>query len=104
MAKPNTYSQISMHFVFAVKHRKALILPEFKDRLMYYIHRIIVNKDQKPLAINGTCDHIHLFIGLSPAIYIPDLIRDIKSDSSQFINQNKLSTERFQWQEGYGAF
>ena len=100
----NTYSQISMHIVFAVKHRESLILPEFRDQLFSYIYGIIEGKNQKSLAVNGTSDHVHIFTGLTPVIYIPDFVRDIKSDSSLFINSNKLARKPFHWQEGYGIF
>jgi putative transposase len=100
----NTYSQISMQIAFAVKHRQALILPEFRDQLFRYIYGIIEGKMQKSLAVNGTADHVHIFTGLAPSIYIPDLVRDIKSDSSAFINTHKLSARPFHWQEGYGIF
>ncbi len=100
----NTYSQISMHIVFAVKHRESLILPEFRDELFRYIYGIIEGKKQKSLAVNGVADHVHIFAGLTPVIYIPDFVRDIKSDSSIFINSHRLSARHFQWQEGYGVF
>lgn len=49
-------------------------------------------------------DHIHIFIGYSPSQSLPDLLRDIKANTSKFINENKWLSGRFQWQEGYGAF
>ena len=100
----NTYSKITMHFVFAVKYRHALIQPEFRETLFKYIYGIIEGKKQKSLAVNGFTDHIHIFAGLEPTIYVPDFIRDIKSDSSYFINHNYLSRRTFHWQEGYGVF
>ena len=93
-----THSQISMHIVFAVKYRQALIQPEFSERLFKYISGIIEGKGQKSLAVNGVADHVHVFAGLKPTIYIPDFIRDIKSDSSLFVNSNGLSKQHFQWQ------
>jgi len=90
--------------VFAVKNKKALILPSFEERLFKYITGIIKNQGQKLLAINGTSDHIHIFFGMEPTCKISDLVRDIKSDSSVFIKENKLSRYKFIWQEGYGAF
>ena len=101
---PNTYSQISMHIVFAVKYREALIAPSFRSELFRYIHGIIENKKQLALAVNGTSDHVHIFAGLSPTIYIPDLVRDIKSDSSLFVNKNHWTSKKFRWQEGYSVF
>lgn len=56
------------------------------------------------LAINNMPDHMHLFIGLNPIQSISDFMRTIKSDSSEWININKLTPHKFQWQEGYGAF
>ncbi len=101
---PNTYSQISMHIIFAVKHREALILPSFRVDLYKYIHGIIKGKNQKSFAVNGTADHIHIFAGLSPTVYIPDFVRDLKSDSSLYVNKNHWSPKKFHWQEGYGVF
>ena len=101
---PNSFHQISIQLVFAVKHREALILPTFKDELYKYITGIFRNKNQKLLAINGMPDHLHIFFGMSPEICLSDLIRDVKSDSSLFINEHKLSPVKFYWQEGYGAF
>jgi len=93
-----------MQIVFAVKYRESLISPAFHDRLCKYIWGIIEKKEQKSLAVNGYLDHIHIFVGLSPTVYIPDFIRDIKSRSSVFVNENRLSPKKFHWQEGYGIF
>jgi REP element-mobilizing transposase RayT len=99
----NPYYQISMQLVFAVKHRDALIQDNFRDELHKYIGGILVNQKHKPLAINSMKDHIHIFFGMHPCD-IPALIRDLKSDSSTFVNEKKLSRFKFQWQEGYGLF
>jgi REP element-mobilizing transposase RayT len=88
--------------VFAVDGRLSLIRPEFKEELYKYITGIVTNKRQKLIAINGMSDHI--LIGLKPAMALADLVRDIKADSSDFINRKKWVRGRFNWQEGYGAF
>jgi REP element-mobilizing transposase RayT len=100
----NNYSQISMHIVFAVRYRESLILPEFRPTLFKYIYGIIEGKQQKSLAVNGVADHVHIFAGLEPTVYIPDFVRDLKSDSSYFINSHSLSPRKFHWQTGYGVF
>lgn len=100
----NTYSKIYIQLVFAVRNRDALITLHFEEELYKYISGIIANQGQKLLAINGTKDHLHIFLGIKPNCRISDLVRDIKSDSSEMINQKKLSNFRFNWQEGYGAF
>lgn len=99
-----TFSQIYIQFVFAVKGRQNLIRPGFQEELYKYIAGIIKGKEQKPLAVNGMPDHIHILVGLRPAMRIADLARDIKNNSSNFINSKKWLFQPFNWQEGYGAF
>ena len=101
---PGTFSQIYIQVVFAVKGRANLISQTWKDELHKYIAGIIKGKNQKPIIVNGMPDHIHAFIGLKPSIAISDLVRDIKNNSTNFINDNKFIKGRFSWQEGYGVF
>jgi len=99
-----TFTQLYIQIVFAVKGREKLIAKSWKQQLNEYISGIIRNKNQKAIIVNGMADHIHVFIGLKPSISISDLVRDIKNNSSNFINKSKLVPRKFSWQEGYGAF
>jgi REP element-mobilizing transposase RayT len=101
---PGTYSQVYIQVVFAVKGRENLIAGKWKDELQQYISGIITNKEQKSIIVNGMPDHIHAFIGLRPSMAISDLVRDIKNNSSNFINEKKWVKGKFSWQEGYGVF
>lgn len=96
----NTFSQIYIQTVFAVSGRESLIKPEFKEELYRYIAGIVRNQKQKLIPINGMPDHIHILIGLRPAMALADLVENIKTDSSKFINRNKWVHGRFSWQEG----
>ena len=100
----NTFSQIYIQTVFAVSGRLSLITQDFREELHKYITGIVRKKDQKLIAINGMSDHIHILIGLRPAMALAELVRDIKSDSSEWVNKKKLARGKFGWQEGYGAF
>ena len=100
----NTYAQIYLQIVFAVQGRQNLIRKENKEELHKYITGIIRNKKQKLIAINSMPDHAHLFIGMKPSIALSDLVRDIKNNSSVFINDKRWIRGRFNWQEGFGAF
>lgn len=101
---PNTYSQIHLQVVFAVKHRKALISPEWSDGLYGYITGIIQGNGHKMLIINGMPDHIHILFGMRPHQALSDLMRQVKCDSTKWINQRGLTAHPFSWQTGYGAF
>lgn len=100
----NTYSQVYIQIVFAVKGRQNLITQNIREELHKYITGIITNRDQKLLSIFCMPDHTHLLIGLKPSIRISDLVRDIKAGSSKFINDKKLIKGKFSWQEGFGVF
>ena len=76
----------------------------WRNELHKYISGIITNKGQKSIIVNGVSDHVHIFVGLKPAMAISDLVRDIKNNSSNFINDRKWVKGKFSWQEGYGAF
>ena len=100
----NTYTQIYIHIVFAVKNRDALISREWNERLHKYITGIIQNQGNKLLAVNTMRNHAHIFIGLRPDAALSDLVRDIKKDSTNFINREIKIHGTFAWQVGFGAF
>ncbi len=101
---PNTYTQIYIQIVFAVKGRQNLIAQQNREELHKYITGIVQNREQKMLSIFAMPDHIHMLVGLKPNITISDLVRDIKAGSSKFINESKWINSKFNWQEGFGAF
>jgi REP element-mobilizing transposase RayT len=101
---PNTYSQIYIQIVFAVKGRQNLIPKIHREELHKFITGIIQKREQKLLSIFCMPDHTHILIGMEPNITISDLVRDIKAGSSKFITDNNFVNGKFNWQEGFGAF
>ena len=99
-----TFSQIYIQYVFAVKGRQHLLQKPWRNEVFKYISGIITGKNQKSIIVNGVEDHVHVFVGLNPSMGISDLVRDIKNNSSNFINEQKFLKTKFSWQEGYGAF
>ena len=100
----NTYTQIYIQCVFAVKFRKALIQPFWKDYLLKYITGIVQNHNHKLLSINSMPDHLHMFFGFQPNQSLSDLMNLVKGESSEWINKKKFTESKFRWQTGYGAF
>jgi len=99
-----TFSQIYIQCVFAVQNRLNLLQKPWCDETFKYMAGIIKTKNQKPIIVNGVTDHLHLFIGLKPSMSLSDLVRDVKNNSTNFINENKFVQGKFSWQEGYGTF
>ena len=104
MRMGNSYTQIYIQIVFAVEGRQNLIQPKHNDELQKYITGIVSGQKQKLLAINNMPDHMHLLIGLDAHLSLSELVRDIKANSSRFVNEKKWVGGRFSWQEGFGAF
>lgn len=100
----NTYCQLYAQLVFTVKGKKNFIYEKNREELEKYICGIIINKNCKPISIYCNPDHTHILIGIHPAISISDLVRDIKANSSKFINFKNWTASVFRWQDGYGAF
>ena len=100
----DTYTQLYTHIIFAVKGRQRLIPKQHKEALHQYITHIITNKKQTVIRINSMPDHIHILVGMTPDMALSDLVRDIKANSSKFINKKEWVTGRFEWQTGFGAF
>lgn len=100
----DTYTQLLIQIVIAVKNRDALVRHDIRASVEQYISGIITNNGHKVLANYCMPDHCHILIGLHPKQSISELARDIKANSSKWINDNKLTPFKFNWQEGYGAF
>lgn len=100
----NTYTQLHIQFVFAVKYRAALINREWKGELHQYITGIVQKNEHKMLQINSMPDHIHILMGMRPIQSISVLVQNIKTESSKWIKEKGFCNSSFAWQEGFGAF
>lgn len=100
----NTYHQIYLQTVFAVKYRNAVIDKTWKNLLCGVIGNLINETKCKTIIINGVEDHVHCFVGLKPVVSISELMKTVKAKSSKYINDHNLTPKRFEWQEGYGVF
>lgn len=100
----DTYTQLDIQLVFAVKGRESLIHRSWKEELYKYITGIVQSHKHKVLKINGMPDHVHIFIGYNPNQLIPKLVEEIKTSSNQFIKERHFTPYAFRWQAGYGAF
>jgi len=100
----NTYHQIYLQTVFAVKYRLAIIDTSWRNQLYGVIGNLINEANCKTIIVNGVEDHIHCFIGLRPVVSVSELMKTVKAKSSKYVNDHALAPERFEWQDGYGVF
>jgi putative transposase len=100
----NTYHQIYLQFVFAVKYRAAVLDKAWRNKVFGVIGNLINEANCKTIIVNGVEDHVHCFAGLRPVVSVSELMKTVKAKSSKYINDHSLTPERFEWQEGYGVF
>lgn len=100
----NTYTQIYIHLVFAVKNSNSLIPAYHLPRVFSYIGGTLAKLGHKPIEIGGIDSHVHILIGLDVKQSVADMVRDLKSATSRFINDSHIIPYRFEWQAGYGCF
>ena len=98
------FTQLTYQVVFATKYRRSTITDTIQERLYEYIGGTIRAKKGNLTEIGGGKDHVHILARLSPAIAVADVVRDIKANSSKWMNEQPESTETFEWQKGYGDF
>lgn len=100
----NTYHQMYIQTVFAVKYREAVIGETWKAPLLAVVGNLINETGCKTLIVNGVEDHLHCFFGLKPSVCVSDVMKNEKAKSSKWVNENKLLKHRFEWQVGFGSF
>jgi putative transposase len=100
----NTYHQIYLQTVFAVRYRQAVIDKSWRSQLHGVIGNLINETNCKTIIVNGVEDHIHCFLGLKPAVSVSELMKEVKAKASKYVNDRSLTRRRFEWQEGYGVF
>jgi REP element-mobilizing transposase RayT len=100
----NTYHQIYLQTIFAVKYRRAMIDKTWKEKLFGVIGNLISEHNCKTIIVNGVEDHVHCLIGLKPVVSVSELMKAVKAKSSKYVNDHSLAESHFEWQDGYGVF
>ena len=100
----SSYTSLAYHAIFSTKYRHPSIGEDFRKRLHEYIGGIIRNKKGSPIEINGVADHVHLLAQFPASIAVSEVLRDIKANSSGWINDLGVVRGRFEWQVGFAAF
>ena len=100
----NSYHQIYLQLVFAVKYRAAVLDKAWRSKVFGVIGNLINEANCKTMIVNGVEDHVHCLVGLRPIVAVSELMKTVKAKSSKYINDHQLTKARFEWQEGYGVF
>lgn len=100
----NTYHQVYVQIIFAVKGRQSFLKKEFRDDFFKVLASMIQKLGHKSIIVNGVADHVHCLVGLNPDKKISDLVKELKTDSNLFLKDKNWVSGKFAWQNGYGVF
>ena len=100
----NTYHQVYIMFVFAVKYRQALLDKAWRQEVFGVMGQLINEYGSKTLIVNGVEDHVHCLVAFGKLGSQADLMKEVKARSSKYINDHNLTECRFEWQSGYASF
>lgn len=103
MKRSGTFYQLVYHFTWGTKNRLPLLTPTVKSLLFPYISYKCKELRYVLHAINGTENHLHLLLSLTPSILVQDVAKNLKGASSHFINKESALGEVLYWQDGYGV-
>lgn len=99
----NTFLQIFIHAVFAVKNRGSLINPQWLPHVHRYIAGVVNGRGHHVIAVGGTQNHVHLLFSLSSKEAVSDLIREVKISTHRYIESKRAALYEFSWQTGYAC-
>ena len=98
------YNNLYTHFVFTTYERQRIIAEENRERIEKYITGVVANNKSKLYAIYANPEHIHLLISRDPGLSEEEIATIIANSSERFINEHKLTSTPFHWQQSASAF
>ncbi|WP_461637168.1 IS200/IS605 family transposase [Labilibaculum euxinus] len=97
-----SWVRVYVHMVFSTKNREPFLnTSEVKKNVFQHIKK---NAEEKGIwldCVSGYHDHAHCLISLGKEQSISKVAQLLKGESSFWINQQKLTTEKFIWQDDY---
>lgn len=92
-----------IHLVWATKKRERLLDKALRLKLFSHVRENALAKNIHIDFINGHSDHVHILVSLNADQTIANIVQLIKGESSYWINKNKLTPQKFEWQDDYFA-
>jgi putative transposase len=93
-----------VHVIWSVGQQAPLLKKPVRTVLFAHIKTVQQEKLVKILAINGVEDHLHCLLQLHPMQNLSQVMKNIKEESSHWLNENKLMETAFEWKDDYAAY
>ncbi len=83
MSASHAVYALRLHIVFVTKYRRQTLTPELLDALRNAFTAILADWRCALIEFGGEADHVHLLVGIHPALNISILINNLKSASAR---------------------
>jgi putative transposase len=100
----STRTYLYVHAVWAVRDRRALLVRSVRTVLAAHMQKSADEKGLRILKANGGADHLHVLIHLHPAQNLSQVVRQLRSESAEWLNATRIVNEPFEWEEDYVAY
>ncbi len=93
-----------VHIIWTVNNRQPLLPKPVRMLLFSFLQKNSEAKGIKVLAVNGVEDHLHCLLQLHPAQNLLQVVKSLKADAAQWVNDSKVIADTVEWEEGYAAY
>ena len=99
-----SWVRVYIHMVFSTKNREPFLnSSSLRKSVFQHIKQNASEKDIWLDCVNGYQEHTHCLISLGKEQTISKVAQLIKGESSFWINKNKLTKQKFNWQDDFWA-
>ena len=100
----HSLNKIWVHAILNTKYKLDLIESLAEERIHSKIKTELIECGCYVEAINGVEDHIHVLFILNKQKAVADIIKQVKGATSFWVNDKKLTKQKFMWQTGYSVY
>ena len=93
-----------VHNIWGVKNREPLLSKPIRVVLFSHIQKNAAEKGTRILIMNGVEDHVHCLLQLYPSQNLSQVVKNIKLESSLWLNENQVLKIPFEWEGNYAAY
>jgi REP element-mobilizing transposase RayT len=92
------------HVIWAIRNKETRLSKPIRVVLFAHLQKTAEEKGIRIIQVGGAADHVHVLVQLHPAQNLAQVIRQLKAESSDWLNTTQLLPQGFEWEEEYAAY
>ncbi|MEI6888180.1 MAG: transposase [Bacteroidales bacterium] len=98
-----TQTKIWVHAVWGIRGRHTLFSNGSRQEFLDHLQAAAVKRNIELGVINCWIDHIHCLVRLRSEQSLETIVKELRSEASQWIKSKELTVKRFSWDKEYYA-